>query len=239
MSYHDIIAIQGMNPSKHLYITVVGNGMNQHLEVTHQGYLGRFLMMLGVSSSSLCKVAQYISERKDNFKSLYITDNCLIEKLHHYAIKHENCKGQIENLFQSLIPPSAQSNRLKATLLAKKIDALYQSYPSYTLGHFRNSHPTFQNMALALKGYADTGNLSQSIKPQHGMGQGGDNQPNTVRETFKWALDPKIHGGLQETLKAIRKSPSNNGHDKQKIGLKFAQVGREIVRFLPSVLKNG
>jgi hypothetical protein len=92
----DIQAIQAMNPSKHLYLVVVGKGDNQHLSVVSRGFWGRLWMKLGFSSSSMEEIAKYIVTHAADFTDLdsqQITNGQLLkEKVSHYTVNHPASK---------------------------------------------------------------------------------------------------------------------------------------------------
>lgn len=69
---------------------------------------------------------------------------------------------------------------------------------------YRNSYPTIKNLYVALKLYLSTGDLNQEFKAESAHGMGAFQQPNTIAATFRDALDPSIHGGLQQTIESAK-----------------------------------
>lgn len=57
----DLAAIATFDTSKNIYLTVVGKGKEQHLEAMERNFLGRLWMKLGISDSSIDKVAAYVN----------------------------------------------------------------------------------------------------------------------------------------------------------------------------------
>lgn len=60
-----IAAIEHYNPKTNIYLKVVGDGPNEHLEAVKICWLGRILMWLGWTSASMKKVANYIACNMD------------------------------------------------------------------------------------------------------------------------------------------------------------------------------
>lgn len=88
-------------------------------------------------------------------------------------------------------------------------------------------------MALALDEYAKNGNLEAKIEPSMSAGQGGMLQPCTVKETFQAALDPIMHGGIQQTMAAIKEAhkDSESCHIYNPDHDKILQVCEKICSF--------
>lgn len=40
----------------------------------------------------------------------------------------------------------------------------------------------------------------------NGSGEGTEAQPDTVRETFLWAINPDKNGGIQQTIQAMNEN---------------------------------
>lgn len=96
MKFEDKLAIETMNPSKHLYLEVVGKGDAQHLSVVSRGFWGRLWMKWGFNSSSMEKIAKYIVDHAGDFSNpelLQIKNGQLLkEKVQHYTLNHRSSK---------------------------------------------------------------------------------------------------------------------------------------------------
>lgn len=89
----DLAAIQQINTQNHLYLRVKGKGDTQRLAICKRGFLGRTWMWLGLSSSSMKKIASYIAKNADEFKTLDSDSSKTIkEKLTHFNQRHKNKK---------------------------------------------------------------------------------------------------------------------------------------------------
>jgi hypothetical protein len=102
-------------------------------------------------------------------------------------------------------------------------------FPS-KLGYFRNSAPVIRNLFSALREFSVNGDLSAKIDASRASGQGSSAQPDTVGETFRECLDPEVHGGVLQTIDAIKKEA--NSAD-QPIAVLLQEVV-DFVRLIPS-----
>lgn len=92
--------------------------------------------------------------------------------------------------------------------------------------HYRNSQPTLINLAKALDIFSRNGHLDEAIEVENAHGQGACEQPDTVRETFKAAIDPDKYGGIMQTIKSMQ----SQGDD-----LDIAVRASAIVEFLKTL----
>lgn len=89
LKIEDLTALKQMNPSKRLYLKVVGKGDRQHLTVCKRSFCGRVWMWLGFSSSSMKKIAAYILQNKEHFKQTTASNlSSLKEKLERFTAAH-------------------------------------------------------------------------------------------------------------------------------------------------------
>jgi len=95
------------------------------------------------------------------------------------------------------------------------------------LAYYRNSNYVVRNFVLAVEKFATTGNLDAQFDVRSCNLQFGSSQPNTVRETFQCAIDSSLHGGIQETLRAIDESCAEREFDHN--------IGNYIKDILPIV----
>lgn len=101
---------------------------------------------------------------------------------------------------------------------AKKIQALvtlldesllpfmrtYEGFSTFDVGLYRNAEPVLLNMQDALVKFAATQSLDTKIEVKNAAGQGSTPQPLNVKDTFKAALSPYAHGGVQNVIKACK-----------------------------------
>lgn len=97
----------------------------------------------------------------------------------------------------------------RASLLSNALNDEYQRIkkadPHFNkLTPFRNSEPSFNNMMTALRMFGESGDLMKTFSAVSANGHGAAKQPDTIRETFKQALDPDVHGGFAQTIESIR-----------------------------------
>lgn len=79
------------------------------------------------------------------------------------------------------------------------------------IGYYRNSASALNNLLKALDVYSQTGKLDEQFDATSAQGQGAHEQPNTVRETFEQAVNDTIHGGVIQTIDAMREANENLG----------------------------
>ena len=233
----DIKAIQTMNSSKHLYLKVAGSGANKHLEVTHKNLLGRFLMMLGFSSASMPKIAEYILEKAEFFKNYPIdVKSNLRDKMSHYTQNHSSNAAQ--KALRILNGSAIATHQEKASKLAQEIETFFNSNLSYDRAYARYARSIYKNMILALRAYAKSSDLSEKIKPEQPYGQGSRAQPETVRDTFKQALDPNVYGGMQQIIKILRDGAFHCGEKPENtlLHIKLAEIGERTIQLSRGVL---
>lgn len=128
MRLEDFNAIKEFDPSKNTYLSVKSdkNGQ-QHLEVKKRTFLGRMWMKLGFSSSSIEKVASYLSKNIDtaDIKLAVTEDNKpAFQKLSDKLFKH------LEN--QNFRAPRSISEAQEVTYLIvndPSINANVKNYP--------------------------------------------------------------------------------------------------------------
>ncbi len=122
--------------------------------------------------------------------------------------------------FQSTSPNLENTASLEAQELSKK---LMDQLEGRFIGYYRNSTHSLSNLAIALNEFSKTNNLDSKINATSAQGMGSWPQPDTVGETFQWAINPKVHGGIIQTIAAMKESHSN---------LEIAQTAEKATNFL-------
>jgi hypothetical protein len=136
MKQADITALRQMNPSKHLYLKVVGKGEQQHLAVCKRNFCGRIWMWLGFSSSSMKRIGKYIVQNGASFKGASAGDMLLFkEKLEHYHSRHRASKitsKALQILLQASVPAELPKVEAKPPQAASSGASLQLQPPAST-----------------------------------------------------------------------------------------------------------
>lgn len=101
------------------------------------------------------------------------------------------------------------------------------------LGYYRNSEPSFRNLITALNEYSKHGDVFKRISAVNAEGQGSSDQPETIEETFKVAINPKAHGSVTQTIAAIEEERRADNQEKL-----LAAKAKEVVVFLNNLLNH-
>lgn len=97
-------------------------------------------------------------------------------------------------------------------------------------GQYRNSEPCMINLSEALAVFSKTNDLQSSFEAKQAAGQGSASQPETVLETFAYALSDDPRGGVQQTLRSMCEQDEKKGLGTHKAFCDF--VSKQVLPYL-------
>ncbi len=108
-----------------------------------------------------------------------------------------------------------------------------------------NSDSVFKNLMVALDLYSKDENLDQRFEAhqhlKHDIFFSRDmrfsrgviiSQPDTVKQTFRAALDPEAYRGLLQTIQAIEEAIKASPQDPLVFDKQYLEIGKEIVALI-------
>lgn len=125
--------IQQCNPKERIYLRVVGKGSEQHLEQVKKNWFGRLLMWLGLTSSCMKKVADFVSRNIDSLYKAAESDSSkigllsLVGRISKYNDKHpKRIQALVNNISKVILaqPKPTQPPQITSPLASPLMSPL-------------------------------------------------------------------------------------------------------------------